>query len=608
MKLSFQHANPDEGNEAYLLRVREGEAPASCLLVDAGAGTDLDALLGPDDRLVGICLTHAHLDHYAELAAAHRDDVPVLTSPGTAAVLDDVFDIATEQYDVEHTEALATAVEPLEDWFELTPTLAVRPVPAGHAPGAAGFLVRVEEGNTTHRLLATGDFTQRRAAGYPGFDPDTVGDIDALFLTAATDEGFEDGLTGALTAALEGGYSGARTLLATSGLTGVHAAYLLSAANERFDLQVRVRVVGQVAKLYRALEYDCDHVEALPEFDDSDRCLEAGVVTVAGPEIPHEGSSGRLFDELRDDPGARVVQVVGSGKTPLTDARCTLEQFACSNHPTRETLADTHDAIEPTETVMVHSHRGASGAFNELGSVVWGAGDTEEYTLYEEYCWQLPPWMNGSVAANAYGNGSADADSPPRGLERHDTPDLAAEGIDVDALADTLYLNASAATSPDAPVRSSTDGGSSEAGEEVTAPASQESDTVTLRPLAAGLLSTATGEEGPERLVADALESYVVALLSGEADGAEPTPFTVDIDAEPAVEELLAASASEAGIGSTSELLEAGLVAALDAEERTVSLPPDAVERLDAVLANGAYGFTDRSAVVETALRRSLVE
>jgi len=60
----------------FLLRFGTGGAETACILVDAGDGVDLDSLLSPSDKLVAICLTHAHVDHYAELTAAHRGDVP----------------------------------------------------------------------------------------------------------------------------------------------------------------------------------------------------------------------------------------------------------------------------------------------------------------------------------------------------------------------------------------------------------------------------------------------------------------------------------------------------------------------------------------------------
>lgn len=458
MRISFHHANPSAGNESFLVRFDTGDDDTACVLIDAGDGVDLDALLGPDDSLAAICLTHAHLDHYADITAAHRTNTPVLTAPATAAVLTDVFDVASDEYDVAVSEGMADAVIPVEDWTSVAPGIDIHPVPAGHVPGGAGFLIRATEDTTTHHLLATGDFTMRRAGGFPGFDPTAFTDINALFLTGSTNDTFESSLTDGLGTALERAHGGARTLVTTSGLFGVHCAYLLAALVEEYDLDIPIRVVGTVAKHYAALDYDLSNVEPIPVFEDPRTCLGPGVITIAGPEIPVERSSGRLFDAIRDDPSACVVQLVGSGETPVTGGQCTIQQYECVNHPTRDTLTDVHDTLDPRETIIVHKHGGAKRAFNDLDSVVWGAGDTNEYTLYDGRHWQLPPWMGGGPLDRSSGRtlqqvaetGLLDTLTLPT-LERHADPDLEAEGIDTTEIDQYLHRNADAAESPDVP-------------------------------------------------------------------------------------------------------------------------------------------------------------
>lgn len=458
MRISFHHANPEYGNESFLLRFDTGADETPCVLVDAGHGVDLDTLLKPTDRLAAICLTHAHLDHYSELAAAHRHNAPVLTSSATAALLDDVFDVAGHEYDVETTHAVTEAVTPIDDWTEVAPGIDVHTVPAGHVPGAVGFLLRATEDEESHHLLVTGDFTHRRAGGFPGFDAGGFVDVDALFLTGATNDEFETSLTAALGTALAHAHGGAPTLVTTSGLVGPQIAYLLSAVAAEHDLRVPVRIVGHAAKLYEALDYDCPGVEAVPEFQHTRECLGQGVVTIAGPEIPRERSSGRLFGVLREDPNACVIQLVGSGESPLSDTKCTIHDYEFVNHPTREMLVDVHDAIEPTQTIVTHRHGGAQGEFNDLSSVVWGAGDTDEYTLYDDSHWQLPPWMHGRTISQERGRSvqqfaGADllASFPVPSLDRHDEPDLVAEGVDVDRIASLLHQGPNAASSLDAP-------------------------------------------------------------------------------------------------------------------------------------------------------------
>ena len=83
MRVSYQHANVRRGNESALLRFSSEQACA-CVLVDAGENVDIDAMLGPDEELTAILLTHAHIDHYRTLATNVRDGAAIYASPATA--------------------------------------------------------------------------------------------------------------------------------------------------------------------------------------------------------------------------------------------------------------------------------------------------------------------------------------------------------------------------------------------------------------------------------------------------------------------------------------------------------------------------------------------
>jgi len=189
--------------------------------------------------------------------------------------------------------------------------------------------------------------------------------------------------------------------------------------------------------------YDSSAVDTVSVFENPRECLSAGAITIAGPEIPCERSSGRLFGVLREDPNACVVQVVGSGEDPMTDGQCTISDHRVVNHPARETLVDVHDALQPTSTVITHRHGGASGRFNDLDSVVWGSGDTDEYTLYDGRGWLLPPWMGdgpirrrGSVEPQRLGQFAGDLLGDPAlpSIAHREPLDLAAEGLDLERL------------------------------------------------------------------------------------------------------------------------------------------------------------------------------
>lgn len=209
-----------------------------------------------------------HLDHYQSLGEAHRDGAPILTSAGTASILDDVLSEGADQYGLTNTEEVLNRVEAISEWHNvLRDTLRVRPVPVGHAPGACGFLLRAADGDDPVTILATGDFTERDAAGYRGFDAEAYANVDILFLTAATNRTFKEDLTETAATISERTNAGSRTLCTASGLTGVHLATLLAGIDDDLSVDVPVVLAGQAAKLYTALGYEHDRIKTVPEFD-----------------------------------------------------------------------------------------------------------------------------------------------------------------------------------------------------------------------------------------------------------------------------------------------------------------------------------------------------
>ncbi len=117
------------------------------------------------------------------------------SSTDTATILEDVFAAGADHYELSNTERVLKQLEPIDEWTQIVPGLRVHPVPAGHTRGAAGFLFEVTADDKRRTILVTGDFTTRRAAGYPGFDLDLPVDVDVLVLTAATSEDSEATLT-----------------------------------------------------------------------------------------------------------------------------------------------------------------------------------------------------------------------------------------------------------------------------------------------------------------------------------------------------------------------------------------------------------------------------
>lgn len=445
VELSYRHANPERGNESVLLRFGyEGRDGNACLLIDAGDGVVLEDLLGPDDWLLGICLTHAHSDHYQSLSTCVRDDVPVFASQDTVAMLPKVLGVAAEQSHFGPTRDVLDALVSLDGWAEVSPGVRIHPVPAGHAPGAVGFLVRFEAADSPHDILVTGDFTLEDVAGNPGFETDLGSDVEALILTGATGESPEEVLTEALGDALERAIANGRTLVTASALTGVHVATLLAAANDELDVDVPVRLVGQTAKLYDVLGYDHPSVETVPVFDDPHQCLTPGTVTVAGPQVPLQDSSGRLFGELKDDADAAVIQLITNGQPPVTTAGCLTTAYELSMHPSESVLREIVDRLRPVQTVVTHRRR-TPKKFNDWPTWVWAPGDGDAYMLFRDGTWQHPPWMRSARRHDAGGTTRlgvlADGtvpDIPLPSIERATRASLEAEGIDVVALRDRI--------------------------------------------------------------------------------------------------------------------------------------------------------------------------
>ena len=462
MKLSYQHANPSTGGGSYLLRFRDAtRVRTACVLVDAGADVDLDALLGDDEYLAAVLLTHAHLDHYASLADSLRDGAPVYAAEPTADVLGDVLAEGEKNYDIGAVDRALDAVEPLAGWETLLPDVSVAPVPAGHAPGAAGFVVRFRDGSRDNHLLFTGDFTTRPVAGYPGLRTDLPVAVDALFVNVSTAEAFRETLTEALFTVVERSRAGSAVLATASALTAVHCAYLLGHLGERLDEAIPVTLAGQAAKLYADLGYDAPNVEAVPVFDSADDLLDRGAVALAGPEVPSEGSARSLFGAIRDDASATLVQLIGGPTDPVETATCTVYDYEVVNHSSLPVIDDLVAALDPIHVVAGHGSRAAlrdfRGRYDER--FVWASDDARERTLYDDGRWASPPWLSDvavkSIRAqdwrtngNRFGDGAEAGDETLPPVARTADVNLEAEGVDVERFVNRFGPDDAATTLP----------------------------------------------------------------------------------------------------------------------------------------------------------------
>ncbi|RQG99204.1 MBL fold metallo-hydrolase [Natrarchaeobius oligotrophus] len=493
MRVSYQHANVHSGNESTLLRFTADDGTRACVLVDSGSCVDLEELLEDDERLDAIVLTHAHIDHYRTLARNVRDDAPIYTSPATATILEHALPEATKDNALGDVSLALEALEPIDGWTTILDRcesddgsdrrasagegdqpvlddLEIRPVSAGHTPGAAGFVIRFRDESTdadlfggTQHVLVTGDFTTRPCAGFPGLPTTLPFDVDCLLLNVSNEDGYESALDESLRTVLERAYAGSRVVVAASSLNGVQYATLLGHAAAAIDRTLPITLVGQAAKLYAALEYDVPGVETREVFERCETVLEDGGVTIAGPETAATGSARRLFETIEDDPAAVFVQLSTNGRDQRSNARCTTRSFPFRNHPSLETIDELVRSLAPQEVVIKHAGGDALNRFQRRFDrcFTWGTNDEHVHCLYEGGQWIAPDWIASETATRirkrqweAMRTRPFDADAE-LAVDRRRPIDLEAEGVDLEGL-EAAFVPSSTRPESSTPPQSST--------------------------------------------------------------------------------------------------------------------------------------------------------
>ncbi|QCC61703.1 MBL fold metallo-hydrolase [Natrinema thermotolerans] len=453
MRVSYQHANINSGNESTLLRFTAADGTRACILVDAGDGVNLDTLLADDEYLNAILLTHPHIDHYRTLATNVRHSAPIYTADTTAAILEQALPEATQDNDLGDVSTALDALEPINEWTSILNGLEVRPIAAGHTPGGAGFLIRFHDETATddplhgeQHILISGDFTTRPCAGFPGLATSYPFDIDCLLLNVASNDSYTTSLNESLQLTLEHAYAGSRVVVAASSLTGVHYATLLGHCTEVLEREVPITLVGQAAKLYDSLEYDVSGVEPTAVFDRPNEVLADGGITIAGPETPTTGSTQRLLQAIGDDPAAAFVQLTMEDEVDPSDTRCTTQAFPLPNHPSSETISNIVHDIAPKEVVIKHANGSTLKEFQRRFDhcFTWGTNDTGVHCLYENGEWQVPDWITDSTASRIQSRQWDVLQEQPLETDvslprcRQRSVDLEAEGVDLDALEETF--------------------------------------------------------------------------------------------------------------------------------------------------------------------------
>jgi putative mRNA 3-end processing factor len=456
MRLHYQRANPDVGGESVLLRF-EGLLPdrTVCVLVNSGRGVHVDELMDESrgEYLGGIIVTNAHPEYYSTLGENAREETPIYAAPDTATILAASL---TGPYprNIEQREAVLEQLVSANDWSQLVHDLRIRPVPSGHAPGTAGFLFEITEGEDIHTVCLADEFTVRRTAGYPGIDLDFPSDIDSLLISGArgADEDEEGSFTRTLTEAFsticERVRDNATVLVTADEPTGMHAAYLLGHLGKQLGSPFPVTVTGRTATLCEQLGFTIPNVATLPEYDAPEDVLAPGTVTIADPNAPVQGISGQLFEAIADDPDAAVIRLTTSVATPTSAARCTVQSFPWHNYPDRETLDRVVDSFAPVQLVIGNRYGGREDPDYAYDSFVWTVNDDLVYTLYDGQGWVAPAEIDPDEEQRIR-QPTTDDDERIALEEYESSPqptrddiDLAAEGLSIDAVRDRLESRA----------------------------------------------------------------------------------------------------------------------------------------------------------------------
>jgi putative mRNA 3-end processing factor len=471
MKISFTHTNPEGSHDSTLLTI-EADDSTSQYLIDAGENATPGAFTGADEGFDGVFLTHAHRDHYASLSQALDTGDPTLyTSPDTGVIIEQVYGEANRYQDLGDIGTITDALTPIDTWTSLNDDIDVLPVPAGHTPGAAGFLFRVDDfdaNDETVTILATGDFTTHPVAGYPGLAVPKSVDIDILIANGAISPDFKHTLSTATETILERALSGATTLVPASALMSIHAAYLFGHLCADLDRDLPIHLVGQAAKLYTALDYEVPAVTPHATFDDPDAVMAPGAVTIGGPQDADSGSTGRLLDRVEGDADSVVVQLATSDATPVEATQAATHYFELSPHPTEAEFKTFVEDHLPRHLVIKHANtsnaRRLGEDFPELFH--WTNDDTQQNTLYDDGSWPAPRWVDGSQAnrirqRNYRNSGQRipldrSLDQLPELPLERGSPDVDAEGINVGVLTDRF---ASAVSTPASQQPAESDGG-----------------------------------------------------------------------------------------------------------------------------------------------------
>ncbi|RRJ32201.1 MBL fold metallo-hydrolase [Halocatena pleomorpha] len=437
MRLHYQRANPDTGGESFLLRFEEVCSDRiACLLVNSGRGVDVDDLLDESrgEYLMGIVVNNAHPECYCTLGKNARDDVPIYVTHQTAQIVATAL-TGPHARTIEQPETVLEQMVVVDGWHQFVDGVQLHPVPVGHAPGAAGFLFEITDGKRYRTLFIADEYTVRQAGGYPGVSLDLDIEIDAMIVTDAVDQPVQSALTEACSIICERANTGSTVLITADEPTGLHVAGLLG----RLDQSRSVTILGRIATLWEEFGYSAPNVTIDPE--DRLEALSSGSIAVATPTTPVQGLSGRLFEELSDDPEAMVVRLTHGEATPMSASQCMVQSLPWQNLPTRDTLSTVIDAFNPVQVVVADRNATDDRGVPACDSFVWCIDDDLVYTLFDGARWVAPAEVDPDTehrirnrVSDRYEEPLLSEHGPSIPLSQYSEQDLVAEGIDAEAI------------------------------------------------------------------------------------------------------------------------------------------------------------------------------
>ena len=220
-------------------------------------------------------------------------------------------------------------------------------------------------------------------------------------MNASTSEDARGELQTALRTIYDRTTSGSQTIVTTSALGGIHMAGLLDALQRDQETQFDIRLVGKVATVYQALEYDFEHVTPIAEFEAAHELLSPGAVTIAGPEDASAGSAEALLDAANQDAGnTTVVQLRSAGTTAIDAPWLTTQTFAYSLHPTEDELKEVIETVEPMQVIVSHTAdkdtlKRWRDYGRDLNTLVWASYGHDRYRLFDDGDFLSPSWVEG---------------------------------------------------------------------------------------------------------------------------------------------------------------------------------------------------------------------